>query len=362
MTRNNTAAALLEPTLARLGPTRAESLDELLGPIDQLMGEGRFDLCYPLLKHLRALLGSDEKLSRRLARLYRAWVPRWHFGMLNDRARNRAFADAIAAASIAGKTILDIGAGSGLLSMMAAKRGAAHVYACEMVMPVAEKAAEIVAANGYTDQITIIPKLSHDLRVGVDMPSRAEVLISETIDCGFVGEGFLRALQHARAHLLRPDAVLIPRSFVLEGALLQSDDVYQLNRAGSAHGFRVDGFNEFATQGYFPVRLDTWSHRLLTNIESLVELDLRTYDFAPVERCVEFEARTAGRVHGVVFWFDVELFPGIQMSNAPDGETAHWMQAFACFDTPLAVAQGDRIPIDLRFALDSARLTLRSRR
>ena len=338
----------------RLG---AVSIDELLAPVDQLIDNGQFDTGYHLLKRLRTALGPHSQLDRRLGRIYRASVPRWHFAMLNDRDRNAAFAEAIVRSSVRDKVVLDIGAGSGLLSMLAAQQGAAHVYACEMVAPVADKAVEIIAANGYADRVTLIPKISYDLRIGAELPRRADVLISETIDCGFVGEGFLGSLRHARAELLTPDATLVPRRFSLEGALLDSTDVFNLNRVDEAQGFNVAGFNELATQGYFPVRLNTWQHRLMSAPTRLLGLDLASYTFAPITETIELTADAAGEVHGVVFWFDVELVAGVRLSNTPTTGNSHWMQAFACFDRPIAVAKGDQVVVELGFSRSSVDIT-----
>jgi type II protein arginine methyltransferase len=191
----------------------------------------------------------------------------------------------------------------------------------------------------------------------VDLPRRADVLVSETIDCGFVGEGFLAALRHARAELLRPEAALVPRSFSLEGALLESDDVFRLNRADDVEGFRLAGFNELSTRGYFPVRLDTWRHRLLSRPLRFVALDLDSYDFAPIEETIELQASASGHVHGVVFWFEVELVPGVSLSNSPGRDTSHWMQAFACFEWPVPVAEGDVVIVQLTFSSHAAELT-----
>ncbi len=333
------------------------NIDQLLEPVDCLIDDCQFDTGYRMLKRLRTVIGPHSQLDRRLGRIYRASVPRWHFAMLNDRDRNRAFAEAIGKSNVSGKVVLDIGAGTGLLSMLAAKQGAAHVYACEMVAPVADKAVEIIAANGYSDQVTLLPKISHDLRIGVDMPRRADVLISETIDCGFVGEGFLSSLRHARTELLTPDAALVPRRFTLEGALLESADVFALNRVDQVEGFDLAGFNELSTQGYFPVRLNTWRHRMVSTPTRLLRLDLASYSFAPLNETVELTANASGQVHGVVFWFDVELVPGVQLSNTPCTGASHWMQAFACFERPIAVAKGDEVVVQLAFSPSSVDIT-----
>lgn len=62
-------------------------------------------------------------------------------------------------AAVPGKVVLDIGTGSGLLAMMAARAGAARVIACEMNAAVAETARRIIAANGLADRMRCMPAI-----------------------------------------------------------------------------------------------------------------------------------------------------------------------------------------------------------
>lgn len=72
--------------------------------------------------------------------------------MLQDLARNQFYADSFGRnkAQIKGKIVLDVGCGTGILSMMAAKAGAKHVYAVEM-SDIADLAKLIIQENGYGD-------------------------------------------------------------------------------------------------------------------------------------------------------------------------------------------------------------------
>lgn len=106
--------------------------------------------------------------------------------------------------------VLDIGTGTGLLSMMAVNAGADLVTACESFIPMATCALNILRNNGFSDKINIIPKRSTDLIVGVDMPCKANVLVAELFDTELIGEGALETYRHAAEHLLTLDASLIP--------------------------------------------------------------------------------------------------------------------------------------------------------
>ena len=99
--------------------------------------------------------------------------------MLADTARNDAFERAIAKAARGRRLVLDIGTGSGLLAMMAARAGARRVVACEAIRPLAQVATRIVAQNGFADRITVIAKRSTELAVGQNLSEPADLLISE---------------------------------------------------------------------------------------------------------------------------------------------------------------------------------------
>ena len=325
-----------------------EQIDLFLEPIEFMMKAGQYDAAYRLLKILRQWQGR-QWIEEHLNSLYRKWIPRWHFEMLNDVSRGKAFGDALHALDLRDKTVLDIGAGSGILSMLAVRLGARHVYACEMIEPLAEIAAEIVQLNGMAHKITLIPKNSFDVEIGKDMPGRAEIMLSETIDCGFVGEGFLPSLKHAKKYLLQHDAPLVPCGVQLCGVLIDSPDIYHLNHVYRSQGFDVSKMNEFSTRGYFGVRLKTRPHSMISDVTTLIDLDL----YGPIPesftRVVEFEATESGTLHGVAFWFKVTLAPGVVLSNDPDQSGCHWTQAFVSFRQPLTVQKGERYPVELSF-------------
>lgn len=136
--------------------------------------------------------------------------------MLHDRDRNRRYYEAlrhvITGMKAAGQEVhvLDIGSGTGLLSMMAARAGADSVVACEAFGPVASCARRILEANGLTERVKLICKNSKNLVVGEDMPRKANVLVAELFDTELIGEGALEVYLHAADNLLTSDAVLIP--------------------------------------------------------------------------------------------------------------------------------------------------------
>jgi protein arginine N-methyltransferase 7 len=118
--------------------------------------------------------------------------------------------------------VLDIGTGTGLLSMMAVRCGADTVTACEAFAPMVSVAAKCIEANGMRDRITIIPKRSTDIVLGVDMAERANVLVTEVFDTELIGEGAIGTFTHALESLLTADCHVIPDNAVMYVQVVES--------------------------------------------------------------------------------------------------------------------------------------------
>ncbi|CAF4926405.1 unnamed protein product, partial [Pieris macdunnoughi] len=158
--------------------------------------------------------------------------------MLHDTERNkkyyRALQLAIEKMHNDGKkaNVLDIGTGTGLLSIMAAKCGADTITACEAFKPMAECCLKILERNGVSHKIKVIPKRSTDLTVGEDgdMNQKANILVTEVFDTELIGEGALSTFDHAHKNLLEEDCIVVPDSAVIYAQVVECPTLQKWNK------------------------------------------------------------------------------------------------------------------------------------
>lgn len=258
-----------------------------------------------------------------------------YYDMLSDKVRMQAYREAIFKVVKPGDVVVDLGAGTGILSIWAVQAGASKVYAIEKTNAI-ELAKEIARANHCLDKIEFINKNSSD----VELPEKANVLISETLGSFGIDENTLKFTIDARQRFLLEDGVMLPQSLDLFVAAVEDAEVYE----------KIDFWRHIPDIDFSPA-FDVFSKKimvesvnakgLLSNTASIGHIDFMTV----LEN--QFEARQyipiihAGSIHGVAGWFTVKLCDGIEINTAPDKEITHWKQAFFPFQKPVRVIVGD---------------------
>ena len=258
----------------------------------------------------------------------------YHFPMLNDAARNRAFAGAIqkavcqlrllGGANWQGLT-LDIGCGTGLLAMYAARAGASHVLAIEMAAEMASLATTVVSQNKLDHAIRVLNR--HSSSVDLVEPAthvdpwerKAELLVFEILGTDPLCEGLLPALRDARARLLRPDAVVIPCGLEVHAVIVQSEDLMRLNAADeNMWGVDLSAITALSHRTR-ALRLTEHSHVKLTQPAVTLKLRLDTLESPATsgENEIQLHVERSGVAHAVIAWFTCHLDNEISISTAP---------------------------------------------
>lgn len=272
-------------------------------------------------------------------------VPGYHRSMLADTVRNDAYAAAIREVVAPGDLVLDIGAGSGLLAMMAARAGASRVVACEANPALAATAREIVRRNGFADRIDVVAEKSTALDRSGALEGGADVIVSEIFSHTLIDEGAVESLNHGVRMLARPGARIIPKSATIEVALVDFTGD-RLPPVGRVSGFDLSLFDRHVP-GSITVPTKSRHLHLRSAARPLFVFDFTSGE-APAEgrRTLTLESG-GGRVTGVVQWIALQLTDSVAFENAPGpGRWSHWPSVVYPFDSALETSPGDEVRIE----------------
>ncbi|HYI08812.1 MAG TPA: 50S ribosomal protein L11 methyltransferase [Thermoanaerobaculia bacterium] len=266
----------------------------------------------------------------------------YHRELLADETRTRAYRDAIRATVQPGDVVLDLGCGSGILSFFALEAGAARVYAIDRGH-MADVAQFLSRHLGVAGQMTVL----HETSTGVELPERADVLVTETMGVLIFDENMLSFVLDARRRLLRENAAMVPQRVALAIVPAEVPVAYG-KRVGfwsePRYGLDLTPLRVFASNSIAFIHLDPSSYVAAPQI--VVDVDLRTFDSALVNGRCAFTAGRDGLVHGFGVWFETTLAEGIGFSTR-EPKSTHWAQALLPLETPLRVERGAAIEVDL---------------
>jgi type II protein arginine methyltransferase len=269
--------------------------------------------------------------------------PTWHFSMMNDRARNRALYDAISAIDLTNKVVFEIGTGAGLIAMYFARAGARHVYTCEMEEQMYELAVQTIKQNGLSDRITVIHASSTEFIRSGDFNFSPDIIFTETLDCGVVGEGYFNVAADI-SKIAREDTIILPSEIRQYGFLVNSEEFSAQNNVVSSEGLDLSGINRYSTLSYFPVHYNLYKARTLSATE---ELRRYTYfDHHKNANTFTLTAYASGVSHGIVSYFHAQYGKSVVTNDVRD--SCHWHQAFHPFVEPIQVKPGTEYSFTLR--------------
>jgi len=244
--------------------------------------------------------------------------------MLLDKGRCDAYREAIRRTVKPGDVVVDLGAGTGLLSFFALQAGARHVYAIEM-SGIADAMAELIEANGFCDRITLIRKNSKKVR----LPERCDLLVTETLSAFcFDTENTIDFVADARARFLKPDGRLIPES---AGTFLLpiSSEAFGAGRFPSRfYDLDFTPFIKRLFKAYGLVRASGKPFVALSQPAPCYQVDFQKDTQNPGKTFVPFRITADGRLDGFLGWFEARLCEEVTLSNSPFLPLTHWWQLY----------------------------------
>ena len=282
-------------------------------------------------------------------------VPRWHIPMINDHERNKKYFDAIKKAVNYNYDVLEIGTGTGLLSMMAIDSGAKRVITCEMNESISGIAKKIVSKNGYQDQICVINKISTDLTLGKDLPQKVDLIISEIFSSELVGEGIQISILDAKKRLLKENGKMIPEGAELKLALLKNNsEIRDKCFTDKMYNYDLSDFNQI-TGNKFSLNLGDLDISFLSDEKIAFKFDFYSNRINKAkQKVLEIPVKNNGTCLGIVTWMKINLYEEINLENNPtNNKNSHWTNIIYTFDKPLEVLKGNILKIKASLFIDS---------
>ena len=275
-------------------------------------------------------------------------VPGWHIPMMNDNPRNQAYKKALETAINENTQVLEIGAGSGVLAMLAAQSGTKKkITTCEMTPLIASVAKEIVELNGFSNSVEVLEKASNDIAIGEDLKRRADLIVSEVISNEFLGEGVLDTVEDAKERLLAPNGRMIPESGCVMINLVGGESIGKKLYVGKVLGLNLEPFNKIKPQ---KLSIDQQMNcvELLSDDVTAFEFDFQKEDRFPQEiKTLELRVQHSGKCFGIIQWVFLRLFEEIIFENHPikQAEESAWHPMFYPFCKPVDLVKNQVIHI-----------------
>lgn len=274
----------------------------------------------------------------------------YHRTLVADQVRNAALYEALKAAIIPGETIVsDIGAGTGIIGLMAARLGAKEVYLYE-AGEVAGVCADILKRNRVRNCHLFA---SHS--AAFDDPPKADLVISETLGNYAFEEDILPTLADARARHLAPGGVILPSAVEQFAAPVVSPrfdaELTSWTETGHEIGLPLD---------FSPAQAMTLNNMYVRRIATADLLggmsSARAWDRArcgadarPVRKgSLDWKAARPAEIFGFALWWSADLGHGVALSTAPDAPATHWDQLYLPLLEPIALRRGESLRLTLR--------------
>jgi len=236
-----------------------------------------------------------------------------HMLMVNDLRRGEKYYEAMKAVIRPGDVVLEIGTGAGLLSCMAARLGAKHVYTVEQSAVLHRVARQVFDANGLSEKVTPLNVHSRELaKLGV-VREPIDVLVTETIGKHGFDEGILLALQDVKP-LLSPTARIIPESVKYKHCLVNMSGMRE--QAEILHpifGFDLRALNaEVKSNNFYWMQpIEPWREVSTTAETATYELS----DLVPVESTQKLAITQNNVCDGMWVWAEFRLAQRIYLDT-----------------------------------------------
>ncbi|CEM26639.1 unnamed protein product [Vitrella brassicaformis CCMP3155] len=271
-----------------------------------------------------------------------------HFGiheeMLKDSVRTGSYQKAILQNRhlFEGKTVLDVGSGTGILCMFAAKAGAAHVYGIEC-SEIVEIARKVAASNGLGERITYVHGKAEEIELPV---AKVDIIISEWMGYFLLYESMLDTVLFCRDKWLKEDGLIFPDRASIHIAAIEDGD-YKEEKVGwwsNVYSFDFSVLQRCVMEE--PIVDCVEEQAVATTSCCVLELDLKTCTKEDLDFCAPYRITLKRKdfLHAFIAWFDVCFsccHKPVSFTTGPHGRYTHWKQTVFYMKDVLVCNKGD---------------------
>ncbi|PWY90172.1 S-adenosyl-L-methionine-dependent methyltransferase [Aspergillus heteromorphus CBS 117.55] len=275
-----------------------------------------------------------------------------HESMLKDTIRTDSYRDFVYENKhlFKDKVVLDVGCGTGILSMFCAKAGAKKVISVDN-SNIIDRAKEIIYENGFGDVITCIRGKIEEVTLPVQ---QVDIIISEWMGYGLLFEAMFDSVIYARDRYLAPDGLMVPSHATLRIAPFADSEFVASNISfwKSVYGFNMTsmltGIHEEAM-----VRVIGPSS-IPGDSSVFLPLPLHTITVDELSFLKEFQVtlnQDIDELDGWAIWFDIFFMPSrdspiaddavpsemkkkgiVSFTTGPYDTETHWQQVICLMD------------------------------
>ncbi|CAA2973602.1 probable arginine N-methyltransferase [Olea europaea subsp. europaea] len=273
-----------------------------------------------------------------------------HFGiheeMLKDVVRTKTYQSVIYKNRFLfkDKVVLDVGAGTGILSLFCAKAGAKHVYAVEC-SSMADMAEEIVKLNNFSNVITVLKGKVEEIELPV---AQVDIIISEWMGYFLVYENMLNTVLYARDKWLVKDGLVLPDMASLHLTAIEDADYKEdkIEFWNNVYGFDMSCIKKQALSE--PLVDIVEQKQIVTNCQLLKTMDISKMALEDASFTAPFKlvAERDDYIHAFVAYFDVtftKCHKLLGFSTGPKSRATHWKQTVLYLEDVLTICQGEAV-------------------
>uniref|UniRef100_A0AAR2IHD4 type I protein arginine methyltransferase n=1 Tax=Pygocentrus nattereri TaxID=42514 RepID=A0AAR2IHD4_PYGNA len=273
-----------------------------------------------------------------------------HFGiheeMLKDEVRTLTYRNSMYHNKhiFKDKIVLDVGSGTGILSMFAAKAGAKHVYGIEC-SSISEYSEKIIKSNHLDNVITIFKGKVEETELPVD---QVDIIVSEWMGYCLFYESMLKTVIYARDKWLKPGGFMFPDRATLYVVAIEDRQYkdFKIHWWENVYGFDMTCIRNVALMEPLVDIVDP--KQVVTNSCLIKEVDIYTVKLEDLTFTSAFclQIQRNDYIHALVTYFNIEFtkcHKKTGFSTAPDAPSTHWKQTVFYLEDYLTVRRGEEI-------------------